>query len=388
MNILTFTSLYPNPVNPQHGIFVETRLRHLVNSGEVSARVIAPVPYFPVPFGPFRRYAEFSAIPEHETRDGIDIRHPRFLVIPKIGMALTPGSMVRAAQRIFDDIVRSDSIDLIDAHYFYPDGVAAAALAAKAGIPCVITGRGTDLNVFPEYPAARRKILGAVESAAACITVSEALRKRLIAIGAPAEKVLTLRNGVDTGLFTPVDRRAAKKRLGVDGNLVVAVGNIAPEKGQMLVAEALRDIPDVTLLLVGDGPDADRIDRFVRDNGLAARVRLVGRVPQPDLPAYYSAADVTVLASVREGWPNVLLESMACGTPVVATDVGGVREIVTAPEAGIVVPDRTPAALAGALKAVLNAPPLPEATRRHAERFGWAETTRGQIDLFKRIIGA
>lgn len=389
MKILTFTSLYPNAVNPQHGIFVETRLRKLVETGAVDARVIAPVQSFPVTFGPFARYAVFAAAPAFETRHGIDVHHPRFLSVPKVGMRLTPTSMAIAARKLFREIVEKESIDLIDAHYFYPDGVAAATLASEVGIPCVITGRGTDLNLFPEFPAARREILKAVDRAAACITVSDALRARLIDIGAPADKVTTLRNGVDTDFFEPVPaagRDAVRQRHNLTGSTIIAVGNLAPEKGQMLVAEALRDLPETTLVLVGDGPDGDRLDAFVEDNNLAGRVRRLGRVPQSDLPGLYSAADVSVLASLREGWPNVLLESMACGTPVVAADVGGVGEMVTVPAAGTVVAERTAGAFATAISAVLGSPPDREATRRHAEGFDWGATTRGQIELFRRLL--
>jgi teichuronic acid biosynthesis glycosyltransferase TuaC len=392
VKILTFTSLYPNAVNPQHGIFVENRLRKLVETGEVDARVIAPIQSFPVSFVPLARYSAFAAAPRVETRHGIEIHHPRFLSVPKVGMRLTRSSMAIAARKLFRDIVEKESIDLIDAHYFYPDGVAAATLAAETGVPCVITGRGTDLNLFPEFPAARREILKAVEKAVACVTVSDALRNRLIEIGAPAEKVTTLRNGVDTELFAPVsaaDRDAIRRRHNLTGRTIIAVGNLAPEKGQMLIAEALRaqpELADVSLLLVGDGPDGDRLDRFIEDNNLAGRVRRLGRVPQSDLPGLYSVADVSVLASMREGWPNVLLESMACGTPVVAADVGGVREMVTAPEAGVVVGDRTAGAFAAAIAGLLEALPDRASTRRHAEGFSWEETTRGQIDLFRRIL--
>jgi teichuronic acid biosynthesis glycosyltransferase TuaC len=388
VNILTFTSLYPNAVNPQHGIFVETRLRQLVDSGDVTACVIAPVPWFPLSVGPFRRYAEFAGAPKMETRHGIDIHHPRFLTVPKIGMSLAPASMARSARRLFREIVKTRKIDLVDAHYFYPDGVAAAVLAAEIGIPCVITGRGTDLNVFPEFPAARRRILQAVDRAAACITVSEALRHRLIDIGAPADEVVTLRNGVDLDLFSPGDGEVVRQRLGISGRMIVAVGNLAPEKGQMLIIEALREIADVALVLVGSGAASAHLQAAVRECGVADRVHFVGRVPQSELPAYFSAADVSVLASAREGWPNVLLESMACGTPVIATDVGGVREIITSPDAGAVVSDRSPMPLASAISKILDTPPDRRKTRAHAEKFGWDDTTSGQIDLFRKITGA
>ena len=386
MKILTFSSLYPNAVNPQHGIFVETRLRHLVAGGDVSATVIAPVPSFPITVGPFARYATSAEIPGRETLHGIDVHHPRFTVIPKIGMRLSPGSMARAARPVFRDLVARGDVQLIDAHYFYPDGIAAGILAREAGLPYVVTGRGADLNVFPDYPAARRRILETVDGAAACITVSDSLRRRLIDIGAPAEKVTVLRNGVDTGMFRPGGGDDVRAQLNISGPALIAVGNLAPEKGQMLVLEALQHLPDATLILVGDGPDAARLKQYADANGLTGRVHMTGRVPQSDLPALYSAADVSVLASEREGWPNVLLESMACGTPVVTADVGAAREIVTAPAAGRIAETRSAEALAAEISALLSDSPARDATRRHAEEFGWEATTRGQIELFRGIL--
>jgi teichuronic acid biosynthesis glycosyltransferase TuaC len=325
-------------------------------------------------------------VPRAETRGGVAVVHPRFPVIPKIGRNLTPGFMVRACRRAFREIVAREKIDLIDAHYFYPDGVAAARLAAEIGIPCVITGRGTDLNVFPDFPGPRRMIVDAARSASACITVSGALRRRLIEIGGPADRIVTLRNGVDAELFYPEDREAARRRIGVSGPCLVSVGNIVPEKGQGLIVEALPSLPDATLVLVGDGAGAAAVKERAAALGVADRVVFSGRVPQSDLRHYFSAADVSVLASAREGWPNVLLESMACGTPVVATDVGGVREIVTAPEAGVVVEERSATALAVAITRVLGNPPERAATRKYAEGFGWEATSRGQIDLFRKVL--
>lgn len=186
--------------------------------------------------------------------------------------------------------------------------------------------------------------------------------------------------------MTAAARDEIRQRHNLTGRTIVAVGNLAPEKGQRLVAEALRDLPDTTLLLVGDGPDGDRIDTFIEDNDLAGRVRRLGRVPQSDLPGLYSVADLSVLASVREGWPNVLLESMACGTPVVAADVGGVGEMVTVPAAGTVVAERSADGFAAAISAMFDAPPDRAATRRHAEGFDWTTTTNGQLDLFRRVL--
>jgi len=150
----------------------------------------------------------------------------------------------------------------------------------------------------------------------------------------------------------------------------------------------LAHLPDTELLIIGEGPDRRRFEALAHAVNVASRVRFVGGVPQEDLARYYSAADALVLASEREGWPNVLLESLACGTPVVASEVGGAGEIVRAPEAGTLVAQRNAAAFAGALERLFAHPPDRAATRRYAERFGWDETTSAQTALYRRVIGA
>jgi glycosyltransferase involved in cell wall biosynthesis len=145
-------------------------------------------------------------------------------------------------------------------------------------------------------------------------------------------------------------------------------------------------LPDVKLMVAGSGPDRERLDALARQLGVAGRVRLLGPVPQTELRNYYNAADLLVLASEREGWANVLLESMACGTPVVASAVCGTPEVVTAPEAGRLMAARTPESLVEAVRLLRAASPARSATRRYAERFSWDETTQGQIDLFRNIM--
>lgn len=387
--ILTYSTLYPNAVRPGHGVFVENRLRKLVADGRVAARIVAPVPWFPFAGDRFGAYGGYARVPARETRHGIDIDHPRYPAIPKIGMTAAPWLLHRwtlgAVRRL---IASGRDFDLIDAHYFYPDGVAAALIARRLGKPVVITARGTDVNLIPAHAAPRRMILWAARQAAAVITVSDALRHRLIELGADADKIVTLRNGVDLEAFRPVDREAARRALGVDGRVVVAVGNVIESKGQRLVVRALANLPDTHLLIVGDGPDVPVIQALAAELRLAGRVRFLGRMPHEKLRDVYGAADASVLASSREGWPNVLLESMACGTPAVATRVGGVPEIITRPESGAIADARSPEALARALGALLADPPSRAATRAYAEEFSWDATTEGQVRVFRAAVGA
>lgn len=385
MDVLTFTTLYPNAAQPQHGVFVENRMRHLLARRNHRLRVVAPVPWFPSDDPRFGRYATFARCPALERRHGVAVAHPRFPVIPKVGMALAPWLMYRAVRPLVQRLGRRAV--LIDAHYFYPDGVAAALLARDLGLPLVITGRGSDLHHIPEHPLPRRMIQWAAAQAQALVTVCAALKDSLVSLGVPEHKVHVLRNGVDLDAFRPEHPADARARLGLQGDapVVAAVGRLIPLKGLDLVIGALSRLPEVRLAIAGDGPERGALEQQARALGVAERVHFLGRVPHEDLRHLYSAADALVLASEREGWPNVLLESMACGTPVAATAVWGIPEVVAAPEAGRLITDRSVDGVADTLGALLAAPPPRPAVRAYAERFGWDDTARGLEDLFADV---
>jgi glycosyltransferase involved in cell wall biosynthesis len=388
VRLLTFSTLFPNAADPTHGVFVENRLRHLAASGVTEHRVIAPVAWVPPGLRGAARYRRQAAAPSAEMRHGIPVDHPRFLTIPRVGMTLAPFLLytgtVDAVERARRD---GFDFDLIDAHYFYPDGVAATLLGRRFRRPVVITARGTDVNVLPNYALPRRMIVRAASAAAGIVTVSRALCDSLVALGVPESRIRVLRNGVDLDLFHPGDRAQRRQALGLTGPTLLSVGNLLEAKGHHLAIEALASMPGVTLLIAGDGPFRAELESLVGSRGVSDRVQFLGKSPHEELAGLYEAADVLVLASAREGWPNVLLEAMACGTPVVASNVGGIPEVVAAPEAGRMLPERTSAAIAAAVKSLFAAPPDRAATRAYAERFGWDETTRGQIALFSEILG-
>jgi teichuronic acid biosynthesis glycosyltransferase TuaC len=388
MRLLTFTSLYPYPEKPSHGIFVETRLRHLLASGQAESRVVAPVPWFPVRHPAFGRYASFARIPRRECRHGIDVVRPRFASIPRVGMGVAPILLAAGARRCVGNILDAHGFDVIDAHYFYPDGVAAAMLGRYFNKPVVITARGSDIGLIPAYPLARRQIVWAARQARGLVAVCDALRVAMVRLGIPAAKIGTLRNGVDLALFRPVERDAVRAHLDIAGYTLLAVGNLVPLKGHELMIEALPLLPDVRLLIAGAGPLQRHLEAAASRLGVAGRVRFLGALPQDALRGYYGAADALLLASSSEGWANVLLESMACGTPVVAPRVGGIPEVVADPAAGLLYRERTGAAIAEAVRQLRASQPDRDATRRYAERFSWDETTRGQLRLFRSIVGA
>jgi len=384
---LTFTTLYPNAAQPGHGLFVETRLRHLLASGDVETRVVAPVPWFPLADMRFGRYAEFAKAPAREQRFGVDIAHPRYPVVPKVGMSLAPALLSAATVSLVRQILNSGfDFDLIDAHYFYPDGVAAVLLARKLNKPVVVTARGTDINLIPRFLLPRTMIRWAAARSDGLVTVSQALKDELVHLGVGHGRIRVLRNGVDLDAFKPVDPSTAKGELGVGTPAIASVGNLVTLKRHDLVIRALQDLPVASLLIAGAGPEEKNLKTLAGDLGVASRVNFLGLVPQRDLPRVYGAVDALVLASSREGSPNVLLEAMACGTPVVATNVGGTPEVVAAPEAGRLIDEATPQALSTAIRQLLADPPSRAATRTYAERFSWDETTRGQLRLFREVI--
>jgi glycosyltransferase involved in cell wall biosynthesis len=385
MKLLTVTTLYPNAVAPEHGVFVENRLDAWRRYSGGEARVIAPVPWFPSKAAIFGHYGRYAAAPKAETRRSIDVAHPRYFLPPRIGMNYAPLALARIMEREARAALADGyDFDLIDAHYLYPDGVAAVRAARRIGKPVVLTARGSDVTLFPDFPRQRDLILDAVRRADAVIAVAAALKNKLIELGAPAEKITVLRNGVDLALFRPLDRIEIRRRMGLSGNVVASVGSLIERKGHDMAIRALEMLPDATLLISGQGPEEASLKALAERSGVGNRVRFLGQVAHEALVEIYNAADALILASTREGWPNVLLESMACGTRAVAADVGGCAEVVTTPAAGRVVKERTGEAFAAALREVLAAPIRAE-TRAHAAAHSWDETSRGLSELYADV---
>ncbi len=387
LRLLTFTTLYPDSARPNFGVFVENRLRHLVASGEAESTVVAPVPWFPFTGARFGSWGRMARVPTREERHGLTVHHPRYLVIPRIGMSVTPRLLAVAGLRAIRRLMAQGlQFDAMDAHYLYPDGVAATRIARALGKPVAITARGSDVTELPDYATPRRLIQQAIRDADALISVSAGLKDALVALGAPPDKVTVLRNGVDTRVFHPTDRQAARAALSLSGPTLISVGGLIPRKGHDRTIAAMPELPGHTLLIVGEGPERERLAALAASLGVADRVRLLGPQPHARLPEFYTAADISILASSREGWANVLLESMACGTPVVASAIPGNPEVVQGRAAGLIVQANTPAGIAASVRDLAADPPSRDATRRYAEAFSWDETTSGQLALFRRIV--
>jgi teichuronic acid biosynthesis glycosyltransferase TuaC len=387
IRLLTFTTLFPNAEQPNHGIFVENRLRHLLASHDVHSTVLAPVPFFPSPAQRFGLWGAYARVAPRETRHGLTIHHPRYPVIPRLGMSVAPfllyQASLRALRRLMADGLR---FDVIDAHYLYPDGVAAVWLGRRLRRPVILTARGSDVTELPDYAVPRRLIAQAVAQADGLVAVSAGLATALAGLGVAAGDVCVLRNGVDTTLFRPVDRIAARNALGLTRRTLLSVGHLIERKGHHHVIEAMPQLPDFDLRIVGEGPERARLTALIARLGLQDRVQLLGAHPHAELPGFYTAVDALVLASSREGWANVLLEAMACGTPVVASNIPGNPEVVQHRTAGLILESNTAPGIAEGVRKLFADLPDRDTTRAYAQRFSWDETSAGQHALFRRVL--
>ncbi|MDX2043009.1 MAG: glycosyltransferase family 4 protein [Acidobacteriota bacterium] len=373
MNILTFTTLWPNAEQPNFGVFVKHRVAALAKLDGVNVRIVAPVPYFPKVGRLLTRavlnrlpkhWQQMARVPQQEVIDGLPTQHPPYLVTPKLGMSFYGNWMARGAFETVERLHREQPFDLIDAHYVYPDGYAATLLGERLNIPVFITARGTDINLFSRMPLIRPKIVKALNSAAGIVAVSEALKQRMVELGIAAEKIAVIRNGVDREVFFPRDRKEARQRLKLEaeGKILLSVGALVPVKGfdRLIDAMALlkreeqvkKDRSRLKLFVIGEGSERRALESKISNLRLENCVRLLGAKPQAELADWYSAADLFCLASHREGCPNVVIEAMACGLPIVAANVGGVVELLTT-EIGNLITEHSAEKFADALKKAL-----------------------------------
>ncbi|MCK8456744.1 glycosyltransferase [Sphingomonas faeni] len=386
LRILTLSTLFPDATRLNFGVFVERQTLGLAAHPGVSLVAIAPVG---LPPGPLRRighYASLATLPMRETWKGVDVHRPRFTALPFTKGRHHAAALERALVPVLDAIRADFAFDVIDASFFFPDGPAAVALGRRYGVPVSIKARGSDIHHWGEAPATAAQVRRAGQGAAGVLAVSKAMKADMVALGMPAERITVHYTGVDQDRFRPVDDRAsAKAKLDVRGPLVIAIGGLLPRKGHDIVIEAVAALPGVTLLIAGHGPARASLEALIARLGVGDRIRLLGAVPHADLPQLIAAADVGALASSSEGLANVWVESLACGTPIVITNAGGAREVVTAPDAGrVTIGD--PLAFAAAIGDLLADPPTQAATRAVAAPFTWEANTAALYEHLAKLV--
>ncbi|MDB4470832.1 glycosyltransferase family 4 protein [Deltaproteobacteria bacterium] len=391
MKILVFTNLYPNIHNPNLGVFIRNRTVALSQFPDVEIKVVAPVPWFP-PIRISEKWYQFSQIPEKEVIDGIEVYHPRYLVTPKIGMSFYGYWMLLGVRQLIRRIHKEFPFDLIDAHFLYPDSYAACLLGEQFACPVVVTARGSDVTCYTQIDSIESHIKKTFQNAEHLIAVSNSLRDIMVVHGAVAEKVSVVSNGIDPERFYLLEKERAREKLGFQEGVtnILSVCSLVKLKGVHLLIEALSQLKNLTaqsfkLFVVGSGPEESRLKSLIDQFELQNQVQLVGKVPNVDLIDWYNAADLFFLGSSREGWPNVVCESLACGTPVVATAVNGIPEILNSEELGIMV-KRTPEDFARGILQAYNRAWDRQYIAGKGQQRTWENVANEVHELFSRVL--
>jgi glycosyltransferase involved in cell wall biosynthesis len=388
--LLSLATLYPNAHAPRFGTFVARSLEALAARGDWQVTVINPIGVPPIALG---RYKALAAAAIDGTEHGVSIYRPRFPLIPKVGGRLNPRLISRSVLPLARRLHAQAPFDLVDAQFFYPDGPAAARIADALGLPFAIKARGADISYWGERAYARRKMRRAADEAAGVLAVSRALAADMAALGLPHEKIAIHYTGLDRDLFRPLDRAESRRRLAQHLGIILpagvpllaTIGALIPRKGQEHVIRALPHLPEARLLLVGTGEDRAKLAALAASCQVAKRVHFLGSLDHTLLPVVLSASDAMVLPSASEGLANAWVEALACGCPLVITDAGGARELVSSEAAGRIVA-RHPQAIADAVAALLADPPERSAVAATAERFSWQAHAATLAEYYDRLL--
>jgi len=391
MNVLIFTSLYPNNVWPHHGVFVKERMTKFAQLEGCQAKVVAPVPYCP----PLKisRKAQFSQVVQREIIEGLEVYHPRYFMIPKVSMTCHGLLMFLSALPYIKKIQKSFDFDIIDAHYVYPDGFAAVLLGKFFKKPVVISARGSDISLFVKLPLIYRFLKYSLSKANRVIAVCQALKSAMMQLDVPEEKITVIPNGIDIQKFFPFPKEEARGKLGLpyDKRILLSVGELIPRKGFDFLIKALKILSEelhekhLYLVIVGEGAFRKQLEQLIYELNLGKQVRLVGSVPHQELYLWYNAADLFCLASSREGWPNVVLESLASGTPVVATDVWGIPEILCSDTLGVLT-KQSEWEIAKGIASALHKPWQSDIIVRYAREHTWDQVALSVLHVFTSAL--
>ncbi len=392
--IVVFSSLYPSRVRPNAGVFIRERMSNVAR--HCALVVVSPVPWFPLQ-GLIRKYRPgYRPQPELvEEQNGITVYFPRFLALPGLGRALDGFSMAICSLPVLLNLKRKLAINLIDAHFAYPDGYAASCLGRWLNLPVTVTLRGTELPLS-KIPARRQRMLTALSRAARVFSVSESLKGHVVSLGADPAKILVVGNGVDTAKFFQIDKVQARNAFNIaaDAQVLISVGGLVDRKGFHRILEILPDLKNkhsrlLYLIVGGASPEGDisaRLAAQIEALGLSTDVRFLGAMASDRLHKVLSAADIFVLATANEGWANVFLEAMDCGLPVVTTDVGGNREVVSTSDLGMIVRFGDRQALLDAVDSALSADWNREAIIEYARQHSWDGRVEILLSEFNKLV--
>ncbi len=396
MNVLLITNLYPNPLEPNRGIFTSQLAEKLAGISDL--RVLSPLPWFPnwSILSGFKEWYKFAQVPEKATIKNIEVGYPKYVVIPKLFGFLQSFSLYLSLVFKIARMNREKKIDVINAQWMYPDGVAAAYAGKTLGIPVVVSALGCDINLYATnaYPMRRRQIMNTLDYAQQSIAISAA-QKEVMAhdLGAQQSRLSVILNGVNQDVFKIRDRGECVKQLSLNAaeRYILYVGRLSDEKGIIPLLKAIgilykESLPaDVKLLVVGNGELWDECNVLVNSLGIREKVIFKKERPYAEIPTWMGAATLHCLPSYREGCPNVVLEALASGRPVIATRVGSVPEVLNATN-GIMAEPGDEKSIAAALRKGLETQWNAQTIRDSVKDFTWSKMADRYMDVFKAAV--
>ena len=380
MHVLCLTTLFPNTAEPGLGVNVERQLTRLAALPGVALTVVAPIPRLPydVPVG---RYRALGRVPRRDDSRPFPVYHPNYTSLPRVGWRFHHRTIWNAVRPLVRRLHRATPFDLVTGEYMFPDAMPVFRAARDLHLPYILKARGSDVRFWQSFTQPRRQMVGAGRHANGLLAVSASLKRDMAAMGLPSERIAVHYTAVDLDRFSP-DAAPRHAR-----PTIVAAGNLVPLKRVDLIIDALVHLEGVDLRIVGQGPERAALERQVQAAGLGDRVTFLGRLGHEELAREFASAHALVHASSSEGLANVWIEALASGTPVVTTDVGGAREVVTPDVGRVVPPDISPLGLAASVREVLAASFDPVAVREPAERFSWARNLDELMRHYRRVTG-
>lgn len=384
MRVLAITKLFPNRVQPLAASF--NRQQFAALSQLCDLEVVATVPWFPGAraLSRWTDAGRLSAVPRRDEIAGLTVSHPRLLYVPKLHGA---AGALCIASLLPEALSRRGRFDVVLASWAYPHGAAAVSLGRVIGAPVVVKLHGSDMNVIAKLPGPRRHLSWALPRARRIAAVSRALANEAIQLGCAPDRIDVVENGVDGELFFPRDRVAARVALGIapERKLILYVGWLENTKGILDVIEAFAGVrktrADATLAIVGDGTERATVEARATEIG---QIVVAGSRPHDEVATWMAACDVLALPSWNEGTPNVVLEALASGRPVVATSVGGIPDLLVSETLGQLIPVRDTSALELALVRTLAVSHDPYEISRLGSHGTWADSAQRLYQCLSR----
>jgi len=388
LNVLIATSIFPNSEEVNKGIYIFHQATAL--SKYCNVKVVAPVPYFPGRLKS-KTYGLYSRIPKRETIDGLEVMHPRVFITPKFGRYLYGLLYALSLFHIMSGLKRNFVPDVIIGYWVYPDGFANVLLAKLLKLPIILGGRGCDVNNAGEDRIKRIMVSWALRSSDRVMAVSSNMKQKMIQLGVPGEKIAVIPNGLHEIFVKHAGKKGNARSDDDKKKTILYCGRFSSEKGVEYLLKAARILKEQNvafrLLLVGSGAQESVLKELATQYDLEGIIQFEDEIPYSNVPALMCSADIFCLPSLREGWPNVVMEALACGLPVVASRVGGVPELLVDERCGMMVAAENEEELAAALSAALKRSWDNGSISATVKERSWDKVALEMLTEIKQVVG-